>query len=215
MESSYIQRIKKEIKNKDMKTSIKTAFATALTAVFLSTTAFTTFATDAPKMATVKASEMKVNMVVVTGGVNVYLIHADQEDIKVVPYGDNEASVSFEKRGAKLFINGSDTERATIYVYLKDLKRIDAANNAMVKTQGEFNLDALQVFLKDDAKANVNVNTKSLYTVIKDQSDLKLSGKSDLHLSEKAEYAMLKMHNFNAGKTQARTLSPELAAVKK
>ncbi|MEJ5962585.1 GIN domain-containing protein [Pedobacter immunditicola] len=198
-----------------MKTSIKTAFATALTAVLLATTAFTTFATESPKKATVKASAMKVNMVVVTGDVDVYLIHSDKEDIKVVPHGDNAGNVSFKKRGAKLFINSDETGRATIYVYLKDLKRIDASNTAMVKTQGAFNPDAMQIFLKDNAKANVNVNTKSLYTVIKDQSDLKLTGKSDLHLSEKAEYATLKMHNFNAAKTEAQTLSPKLAAIKR
>ena len=198
-----------------MKTSIKTAFATALTAVFLSATAFTTFATDTPKTATVKASAMKVNMVVVTGDVDVYLVHSDKEDIQVVPFGDNEANVSFKKRGAKLFINGSEAERATIYVYLKDLKRIDASNTAMVKTQGDFNLDALQIFLKDDAKANVHVNAKSLYTVIKDQSDLKLTGKSDVHILEKAEYANLKMHHFNAGKTEAITSKPTYAAIKR
>ena len=198
-----------------MKTSIKTVLATALTAVFLSTTAFTTFATDSPKKATVKANAMNVNMVVVTGDVDVYLIHSDKEDIQVVPYGNQETNVSFEKQGAKLFINGSEAERATIYVYLKDLKRIDASNTAMVKTKGDFNLEALQIFLKDDAKANVNVNTKSLYTVIKDQSDLKLSGKSGLLLLQKEEYATLKMHNFNAAKTEAQTLSPQLAAIKK
>ncbi len=46
-----------------MKTSIKTALATALTAVFLSTAAFTTSANDSIEK-TVKASAMKVNMVV-------------------------------------------------------------------------------------------------------------------------------------------------------
>ena len=197
-----------------MKTSIKTVFATALTAIFLSTTAFTTFAIDTPKQATVKASAMKVNMVVVTGDVDVYLIHSDKEDIKVVPFGDNEANVSFKKRGAKLFIESPEGERATIYVYLKDLKRIDASNTAMVKTQGDFNLEALQIFLKDDAKANVHVNTKSLYTVIKDHADLKLSGKSDVHMLEKSQYASLKMHKFEAGKTEAKTLKPSYAAMK-
>ncbi|MEJ5963045.1 GIN domain-containing protein [Pedobacter immunditicola] len=198
-----------------MKTSIKTVFAAALTAIFLSTTAFTTFATDTPKKATVKASAMKVNMVVVTGDVDVYLIHSDKEDIRVVPFGDNEANVSFKKRGAKLFISSPEAERATIYVYLKDLKRIDVSNTAMVKTQGDFNLEALQIFLKDRAKANVNVNTKSLYTVIKDESDLKLTGESAVHILEKAEYATLKTHKFNAGKTEAKTLKPGYAAMKK
>jgi hypothetical protein len=198
-----------------MKTSIKTVFATALTAVILSTSAFTTFANDTIKGPTVKASAMKVNMVVVTGDVDVYLIHSDKEDIKVVPFGDDEANVSIKKLGAKLLINSKEAERATIYVYLKDLKRIDASNTAMVKTQGDFNLEALQIFLKDNAKANVNVNAKSLYTVIKDQSNLKLSGKSAVHILEKAEFATLKMHKFNAERTEALTVKPSYAVVSK
>ena len=135
---------------------------------------------------------MKVNMVVVSGDVDVYLIHSDKEDIKVVPFGDKEANVSFKKRGAKLFINSTEAERATIYVYLKDLKRIDASNTAMVKTKGDFNMDALQIFLKDDAKANVHVNTKSLYTVIKDQSSLKLSGETGVTFLRKNSIGNLK-----------------------
>ncbi len=113
-----------------------------------------------------------------------------------------------------MFVNSKDDERATVYVYLNDLKRIDASNTAVVKTNGDFRLDALQIFLKDEAKANIHVNTKSLYTVIKDQSSLKLSGESGSHFSEKTAKATLKMHNFNAAKTEGLTVKPGLAALK-
>lgn len=198
-----------------MKTSIKTLLATALTALVLSSAAFTTFANDTTKKRTVSAKKMNVNMVVVTGDVDVYLIQSNKEDIKVIPFGDGEVDIDFKKSGAKLLINNVGNNRATIYVYLKDLKRIDASNTAKVKTQGDFNLEALQIFLKDDAKANVNVNTKSLYTVIKDQSNLKLSGTSSDHQLVKAELATLKMHNFHAAKTKTNILKPTLAVNRK
>jgi hypothetical protein len=197
-----------------MKTSIKTLFATALTALVLSSTAFTTFANDSTKIQTVKATNMKVNMVVVTGDVDVYLIHADKEDIKVIPFGNEKADVAIRKRGAKLYIDGATNQRATIYVYLKDLKRIDAANTAFVKTEGNFKLDALQIFLKDSAKAKVNVDAKSLYTVIKDHSSLKLSGTTEVHDSMKGEFATLKTQHFSADKTQAFKIATSYAAVK-
>ena len=198
-----------------MKTSIKTLLATGLTALVLSSAAFTTFANDTTKKKTVSAKEMNVNMVVVTGDVDVYLIQSNKEDIKVVPFGDGEVNIDFKKSGAKLLINNAGNNRATIYVYLKDLKRIDASNTAKIKTQGNFNLEALQIFLKDDAKANVKVNTKSLYTVIKDQSNLKLSGTAGDHQLVKAELATLKTQHFHAIKTNANTLKPTLAANRK
>src|SRR5690606_3963171 len=104
-----------------MKTSIKTTLATALALVFSVSTAFTTLATERTGEPTVSASKMNVNMVVVTGDIDVYLIHSDKEDIKVINNGTTDANVSVKKRGAKLYIQGSKSERVTMYVYLKDL----------------------------------------------------------------------------------------------
>ncbi|WP_432714171.1 GIN domain-containing protein [Pedobacter sp.] len=197
-----------------MKTSIKTLFATALTALFLTTSAFASFENDTPK-STVAATAMNVNMVVTSGNVDVYLIHGNKENIKVVPFGNEEAKVSIKKKGGKLFISSVDNNRVTVYVYLKDLKRIDASQNTTVSTQGDFNLDALQILLKDNARANVKAHTTSLYTVIKDHSKLKLSGTTLQHQLVKGEYVKLKMDKFNSGKTQTMTVKSSYAANKK
>jgi len=198
-----------------MKTSIKTLFATALSVLFLSTVTFTTFANDSVKTKKVPATDMKVNMVVVSGSVDVYIIQSDHENIRIVSNQDVEPMVSIKKLGAKLLIDGADNERVTMYVYLKDLKRIDVSEQSTVKTQGDFNLDALQILLKDDAKANINVKTKSLYTAVKDHSSLKLSGSTLNHQLIKGDLAKVKMHEFNADKTQASSLTPSYAANKK
>jgi hypothetical protein len=197
-----------------MKTSIKTLLATALSVLFLSATAFTTFANDGVKAKKVAATNMNVNMVVVSGPVDVYLIHSDHENIKIVSNHDGEPEISIKKLGAKLFIDGAENERVTMYVYMKDLKRIDASAQSTVRTQGNFNLDALQILLKDDAKANVNVNSKSLYTELKDQSALKLSGSTASHQLKKGSLAKIKMHQFNADKTEASSLTTAYAVSK-
>ena len=195
-----------------MKTSIKTLLATALSVLFLSATAFTTLANDGVKGKKVAATNMNVNMVVVSGPVDVYLIHSDHENIKIVSNHEEAPSLTITKKGAKLMIDGAENERVTMYVYLKDLKRIDASAQSTVRTQGDFNLDALQILLKDDAKANVNVNTKSLYTELKDQSALKLSGSTASHHLKKGSLAKIKMHEFNADKTEASSLTTAYAA---
>jgi hypothetical protein len=198
-----------------MKTSIKTLFATALSALFLSATAFTTFANDSVGTKKVPATNMNVNMVVVSGPVDVYLIQSDHENIRIVSTHDAEPALSIKKKGAKLLIEGADNERVTMYVYLKDLRRIDASEQSTVRTQGDFNLDALQILLKDDARANVNVTTKSLYTELKDQSALKLSGATASHHLKKGSLAKIKMHEFNADKTEATSLTSVYASSKK
>ena len=194
-----------------MKTSIKTLFATALTVIALTSSAFSSFAHDGEKNQKVAATAMNINMVTIKGDVDVYLVKSDKEDIKIISSSVEDPAVRIEKKGPKLFITGAENERVTMYVYVKDLRRIEAWNTSNVKTQGAFDLNALQVLLHDNAKANLNVNTKSLYTVIKDEASLKLSGKTDTHDVSRSEYATLKMHKFNAGRTQGLTIAPVYA----
>ncbi|WP_432710117.1 GIN domain-containing protein [Pedobacter sp.] len=197
-----------------MKTSIKTLFATALSVLFLSTSAFTVTANDSVQTKKVSATNMNVNMVVVSGPVDVYLIQSDHENIKIVSINNEEPALSIKKNGSKLVIEGAENERVTMYVYLKDLKRIDASEQATVRTQGNFDLDALQILLKDDARANVNVKTKSLYTELKDKAALKLSGSTGSHHIKKGSLAKIKMHDFNANETQASSITAAYAASK-
>ena len=98
------------------------------------------------------------------------------------------------QKGYTLHINSTD--KSTIYVYVKDLQRIDVANTATVKTRGNFDLAVLQIFLKDTAKANVTATVGSLYTDISGASDLKLSGSSKEHALVKNEVSKLNLNDF-------------------
>lgn len=194
-----------------MKTSIRTALATALTAIILSSTTFTTFATDRIKNPSAENTISGVDMVMVTGNVDVYLIQGDKEAVKVTPIESEEVKISIKKKGNKLFIDGAGPERRTVYVYVKDLKRIHASKASMVKTQGNFKLGMLQVFLLDAARANLSVSTTSLYTVVKDHSKLKLNGSAGQHILVKDKLAIIKTDKFMADKTQGSATVPSYA----
>lgn len=174
-----------------MKTSIKTLFASALTAIILTSSAFTTMAKE--KSPSSKSANVKFNKVVVTGNANVILIQGNTEGVK--SYDEIQASSnSIQQKGYTLYINSTD--KSTIYVHVKDLQRIDAAETATIKTRGSFDLAVLQIFLKDSAKANVNATIGSLYTEMSGKSDLKLSGSSTEHHLVRNDVSQLNQTDF-------------------
>ncbi|WP_316746837.1 GIN domain-containing protein [Pedobacter gandavensis] len=173
-----------------MKTAIKTLIASTLTAIVLTSSALTTFAKE---KSPANAAPVKFNKVVVTGNAKVVLVQGNREAIN--SYDDlDQNNTSVKQKGYTLYINSTD--QSTIYIQVKDLQRIEAANTASVKTQGNFDLAVLQIFLKDDAKANVNATVKSLYTDLSDQSDLKLSGSTADHQLVNKGLAKLDQHDF-------------------
>lgn len=176
-----------------MKTSIKTLLASALTAIVLTSSAFTTFAKDKNPVET--AAAVSFNKIVVTGNANVVLVQGTTEGISTYDAFD-AANTTVQQKGYTLYINSTEKTPATIYVHVKDLQRIDASNTAVVKTKGNFDLKVLQIFLKDDAKANVNAKVGSLYTDMKDKSDLKLSGSSAEHSLVRNEVSKLNIDGF-------------------
>lgn len=183
-----------------MKTSAKTLFVSALTAIVLSTTAFTSVASDKSLNATVLSFAIDFNKVVVSGNVNVELVQSERP--RVVIYDEYDKTLTtIKQRGDKLFINSDEDEPIKIVVYVKDLQRIDARNTANVITRGCFSSSVLQVFLNDKAKAYVNGEIGSLYTLIKGRSELKLKGSSQEHFSVKSEVSKLKTDSFASLKT--------------
>ena len=181
-----------------MKTAIKTLFATALTAIVLTSSAFTTFAKDADKTPSAISAVSGFNMIKVTGHVTVYLTQGTKEKIRVESEDQNESKVSFKREGKKLLISSEDGQTATVYLTVKDLQRIEASEQSIVKSTGRFNLPVLQIFLKDNAKADVNVTAQDVYTVVVNPSSIKLSGCADRHISVKNDASTLNVTRFAA-----------------
>lgn len=179
-----------------MKTLVKTLFATALTVIVLSSSALTSVAANKESELTVLSAEIDFNKVVITGNVHVELVQANQQRV-IIYEAYNKATTSVKQKGDKLFINSVEEEPINIVVYVRDLQRIDASNTVTVKT-GTFSASVLQVFLKDKARAYVSGNIGSLYTLIKDKSELKLNGTTNDHISVKGKVARLKTDSFAA-----------------
>ena len=180
-----------------MKTLVKTLFASALTAIVLSSSAFASAVADKKNNQPEISSTIDFNKVVITGNAKVELVQSDKQSVAI--YQDyNKKLTTILQKGDKLFINSTELEPVSIVVFLKDLQRIDVANTATVTTRGKFSLSVLQIFLKDEATAYVNADAGSLYTVIKDRAGLNLKGSTNEHTLVKNKVAKLKMEQFAA-----------------
>lgn len=198
-----------------MKTLAKTLFASALTLVFITSTAITTFANGIDTKTVEVAVPMTFNKVKVSGNVKVVLVQGKKERIEVINGDYNLDKTSIKRLGYTLIINSTEANQITVLVSLNDLQRIDASDKAIVKTDGKFDVKYLQVFLKDDAKATVKANTESMYTYIKDHADLKLSGTTADHNVVKDDISKLDMDNLVALKTTTTPLNQIMVAANK
>ncbi|WP_316810682.1 GIN domain-containing protein [Pedobacter heparinus] len=180
-----------------MKTLVKTLFTIALSAIVLSYSAFASLAADKNSKETEITLPLDFNKVVVTGNVKVMLIQCNTQSV-VIQEEYNRKLTSVMQKGDKLYINSNEAEPIHVNVYLKDLQRIDVANSAWVSTRGKFSSSVLQVFLRDKARAFIDAEIGSLYTVIKDQAGLKLKGSTNDHTLVKDDIAKLKMDQFAA-----------------
>jgi len=194
-----------------MKTSIKTLIATSLTAIVLSTAAFSTSVSASevhPLTISALGSFKKVS---VKGNVEVILIQRANNGVAYAE--DNAGTVKIMHDGDVLRITSTDRTTAKVIVYLTDIYRIEAAENAVVKTEGKLNSKYLQIFLKGNAHAEINTTTEGLYTVIQDNADLKLSGSTDNHTLVMGNTQKLTIDKFAALKTNISSI--EIAAVGK
>lgn len=198
-----------------MKTLAKTLFASALTAIFLTSTAMTTFASGIDKKVVESAAPMTFNKVKVSGNVKVILVQSKRENIEVINGDYNLDKTSIKRFGYTLIINSTETSQITVLVSVNDLQRIDASGSAVVKTDGKFDVKYLQVFLKDDAKAVVKANAESMYTFIKDNADLKLSGKTADYTWVKDHISKLDTDNLVALKTTTTPFDEVMVAANK
>ncbi|ALL04225.1 hypothetical protein AQ505_01175 [Pedobacter sp. PACM 27299] len=193
-----------------MKTAVKSLIALTLTAIVLSTSAFTN-ASMAATTPTAISPERPFNKIEVRGNVKVTLVQSKNERVEV----KNEVEgneVIFKQKGYTLLINSDAKETLDIVIYVKDLQRIVASNGAKVATLGKFDLNVLQVFLNDDAKATFKGNIKSLYTVTNGSSDLRLLGTANEHILVKNKMSVLNTTDFAALKTESTFLENGIAA---
>ncbi|MBB6238830.1 hypothetical protein HDC90_003477 [Pedobacter sp. AK013] len=200
-----------------MKTSIKTLITTSLTAIVLSSAVFTASVSAMEKEpdAILKISAFK--RISVKGNVEVTIIQRSNSGISYTD--DNTGTAKVIQDGDNLKITSTSTEKTKLTVYVNDFYRIEASENAIVKTEGKLITKYLQIFLKGNAHAEINTSSEGLYSVISDQADLKLSGSTDSHTLVMGKSQKLTIDRFAALKTNISSIETvavekEIAAIK-
>jgi len=186
-----------------MKTSIKTLATSVFAAIVLTSSIFATHVVANEKQPVKISAPKGITKVMVSGNVEVTLIQNGTEGVRY--NDDNTGKVKVMQDGSGLKISSEDQSPAKITVYVKNIYRIQASDDAVVKTEGKLDVKNLQVFLTGNAVAKINSNTESLYTVIEDHSDLKLSGATQNHSLVMGRTQKLDLDRFSALKTELNT----------
>lgn len=196
-----------------MKFSIKNLFATALTLVVLTGSAFAS-TTNPSNNVTVLTQVKNINKIVVSGNVEILLIQAPVESVRVYDsYYAKNALV--QQQNGELRISSFEKQTLTVAVYVRELSTIELGDNSSVKTYGKVNFLSLDVILKDSAKADINANTINLTTSVKDNANLALSGSTTDHYAVLSASAKMNMDQFKAENTSVSSITPVYAKVNK
>ncbi|SFG75709.1 GIN domain-containing protein [Pedobacter insulae] len=197
-----------------MRTSIKTIIATGLLTLAISISSV--YAVNVPALKSIStygADISSIKKIIVSGNVYVNLVQASKS--KILYENKNNANVVIKRVNNSLIIEGGDASLAgEITVYVNDIYRIDASGNAMVSTKDPFTLKNLQIFVKENAKVDVNAKTESLYTVIHDGAELKLQGHTKNHILTMDNLSKITLANFSAIKTDKNNSEIAYATVK-
>jgi hypothetical protein len=158
-----------------MKNLAKSLFAVALTAVVLTSSAMTTFATEPVVKETKTSSTASFNKIWVSGNVKIVLTQGDKQGVVGTNNYDSK-NTSVLSKGNTLYINSTESGQVTLNITVKDLERVEAYGHSVVVTSNNFDVKNLQLFLNQSATAKISTTAASLYTVVKDNAVLKLNG---------------------------------------
>ncbi|WP_343523825.1 DUF2807 domain-containing protein [Pedobacter sp.] len=183
-----------------MKTSIKTLTKSVLAAIVLSSAIFSTSVMASEKQPVKMSAPKNIGQVIVSGNIEITLVQGKKEGVSYNE--DNTGKVKVIQDGHALKISSADGNTAKITVYVNNIYRIQASENAVVKTAGKLDSKYLQLFLKGDAVAEINSDTENLYTVIEGRADLKLSGATGEHILVMGTTPKLNLDGFAAMKTK-------------
>ncbi|WP_410221996.1 GIN domain-containing protein [Pedobacter sp.] len=192
---------------------MKTFITTLITASIFSVIGLnSTYAADSSnEKAVTTLSDLKnIKKIVANGNVEILLLQAPIESVKVYDsYYAKNALV--QQQNGELRISSFEKEPLTVAVYVKNINTIEACGNATVKTVNKVNFLELSIILKDNAKANINANTVSLYTNVTDRASITLSGAAETYYAELGMKASLNLDKFKAETSDVKSLAPVYA----
>ncbi|RYG22059.1 MAG: hypothetical protein EOO07_00970 [Chitinophagaceae bacterium] len=197
-----------------MNTSIKNLISAVLTTVVLTSSAFAS--TDEQKntnTVTILNQVKNINKLVVSGNVEVFIIQAPTESVKVYDSYYSKNALVQQEQGV-LRISSFQKETLKVAVYVNNLSAIQASDNASVKTFGKVSFLSLDVILKDKATADINTSTISLFTSVKDSASLTLSGATEDHTAVLGSVATMSMNQFAAVNSSVTSVANPVIATK-
>lgn len=161
-----------------MKNAIKNIIAASLTAAVVLGSSIAAKAADGESNTTIISTVKKINKIAVSGNVEVILIQDVADQVKVHnDYYANNAWIQ-EKDGL-LRISSFNRDKLVVEVHVKNLSSIELEDKSTVKTYGSFYLLDLDIALRDQAKADMNINTKLLTVNVGDDAQLSLAGTAE------------------------------------
>ncbi len=199
-----------------MKIAIKNLLVTVLGVTVMTSAAFATptnelvTATKANKMTILKETK-NITKILATGNVEVFVMQAPVESISVFDSYYSKNALVQQKDGV-LRISSFEKEPLTVTVYVRNLSAIEATDNAVVKTYGKVNFLSLDLILSNNAKAEINANTVNLFSTVKDNASLKLSGSTTEHFAMVGADAEMSTRNFIAGSSDVKAIAPKYIA---
>ncbi|QNR85957.1 DUF2807 domain-containing protein [Pedobacter riviphilus] len=184
-----------------MKTSIKTLI-TMVSAVITLTAIFPNNLRATEKNRTILYKIQNFRKIVIKGNVEVILVQ--QPTIGISYADDNIGNVKVIQQGEVLRITNLHNEKCKLVVYVNDIYRIEADQNAVVKTGVKLSTKFLQIILKENAFADIDTSSEGLYTEILDNSTLKLKGSTNRHTLVMGKATNLTIDRFSAAQTDVK-----------
>jgi len=195
-----------------MKTSIKTLIM--VSALITLTAIQPTNLRAAEKIKTAIDKIANFRKLVITGNAEVMIVQRPTVGISYAD--DNIGNAKVTQQGEVLYINNPNKEKCKLVIFVNDIYRIEASENAVVKTEAKLSTKFLQIILKDNAFADINTSSEGLYTEILGSSTLKLKGNTNHHALVMGKAPNLTMDTFAAAQTDVRrveTSEKEIAAL--
>jgi hypothetical protein len=196
-----------------MKTSIKTLIIIALAIITL-TAALPNNLRATEKNTTILYKIQSFRRIMIKGNVEVMLVQRPAIGISFAD--ENAGNVKVTQQGDVLRITSLDKEKCKLVVYVNDIYRIEADQNAVVKTETKLSTKFLQIILKGNAFADIDTSSEGLYTEILDNSTLKLKGNTNHHTLVMGKAPNLTIDRFAATQTdvsQAGVIAEEIVAL--
>ncbi|MFI5453584.1 GIN domain-containing protein [Pedobacter sp. UC225_61] len=189
-----------------MKTSIKTIFATGLIALATISSA-TVYAANPVNETSVSASAVKIssiNKLKISGNVEVTIIQNSKSNVLYTNEGNEDVSV--KKVGSSIYVSSKNkNQNGKITIYVDDIYRIEASENASVLANNLLTLKYLQVYVTDNAYVKLNAKTENLYTTITGSSKLDLKGSTDLYTINMDKSSKISLNRFQSKQTDMQS----------